>query len=201
MLVFLTSLVGVVPLAGRALPVWHPLVAPQPGCISSCWQGIHVNRTGYSEAIDLLRGNPRMVQVDTRQQIYAQNQQYIWYLYWTWQAETGETVRGSIAVQAGIVRLVRIYQEIPLGLLRVLLGEPQQGSFVGTLIYRAEQPIHLPLYHTAVYTDSAITLQTEASCARFWWQPTMVTIRAGEAVGEPYNLSAYRRYACTGWQP
>jgi len=61
------------------------------------------------------------------------------------------------------------------------------------------QPTGQPLYHIAIYPHSGITLRTEASCVRFWWQPSTLTLGAVTEIGRAYDLGKYRRYACRGW--
>ncbi|MEP7291025.1 MAG: hypothetical protein ABI835_04545 [Chloroflexota bacterium] len=199
LLALLTGLVG----AARLLPyAEHPLqrlIAPPPGCPVPCWQGIRPDTTSYQDAIDLLEHNPNIIRIDTRQVINASSPRYLWYIYWEWHDDSGDPITGSLTVQTGIVRQVRIYKRIPFGLLWVLLGEPAQGAFVGRLIYHDQQPVTLPIYHLAGYPDSGITVQTDSSCGRFWWQPSMLTVRGVAEIGAPYNLGTYRRYACQGW--
>ena len=198
-LALLTGLVS----ASRFLPhaenPLEPLFAPPPGCALPCWQGIRPNETSDQAALDLLDRNPLIVQVDFRQQIYATSPRLIWYIYWTWQDESGEKIHGSLTVQNRTVRVIRIYKQIPFGALWGLLGEPERGSFVGTLTYQDRQPTSLPLYHTASYPGSGLTVQTDASCARFWWQPSTLTFRGEIDAGDDYNLQTYRSYTCKGW--
>jgi len=198
-LLLLTGLVA----AARFLPYpEHPLqrlVTPPRGCPAPCWQGIRPDQTRYQDAIDLLERNPHIVNIDTRQTVYALSSKYIWYIYWTWQDESGAVVKGSLAVQAGKIRSIRIYKSIPFGLLWALLGEPEQGTFVGTLVYHDRQPMTMPLYHVAGYPLSGITVRTDSSCGRFWWQPSMFTVSVLVVNTDVYDLTSYRRYACKGW--
>ena len=148
----------------------------------------------------MLQTNTHFVAVDTRQTTgYAPQRPTIWYIDWTWNDNSGQTVSGSLVIQNGIVRIIRIDDLIPFGLLWSALGQPDQGSFVGTLGYQGSQPISMPLYHVAIYPDSGITLRTDASCIRFWWQPSTLTVGASTQVGKAYDLGTYRRYACRGW--
>jgi hypothetical protein len=200
LLVLLTALMGAARLLPRPdLPMLQ-LIEPPPGCAIPCWQGIRPDQTSYQDAIHLLQTNAHFVEVDTRQAaVYAPQRRSIWYIYWTWNDDSGEAISGSLMIQSGVVRIIRIYGLIPFGLLWAALGQPDQGSFVGRLGYQGSQPISLPLYHIAVYPHSGITLRTDASCIRFWWQPSTLTFGAVTEIGRAYDLGAYRRYACRGW--
>ena len=175
------------------------MIEPPPGCANPCWQGIRPNLTSYQEAIHLLRSDAHFVKIDTGQDVHAAHSGLTWYIYWTWNDDSGQLVSGSLLIQSGIVRMVRIYGSIPFGLLWTALGQPDRGSFVGTLSYQGNQPFSLPLYHVAIYPLSGITLRTDASCIRFWWQPSTLTVGAVTEIGQAYDLGAYRRYACRGW--
>ncbi|MEO8398014.1 MAG: hypothetical protein ABI700_33780, partial [Chloroflexota bacterium] len=199
LLVLLTALMG----AARFLPHSDPplfrLIEPPPGCASPCWQGIHPDHTSYQEAIRLLQTDAHFVNIDTSQDVYATHPAFTWYIYWTWNDDSGQLVSGSLLIQTGVVHMVRIYGLLPFGLLWDALGQPDQGSFVGRLAYQGSQPTSQPLYHIAIYPHSGITLRTEASCVRFWWQPSTLTLGAVTEIGRTYDLGAYRRYACRGW--
>ena len=199
LLALLTGLVGAVRLLPYAEHPLQQLIVPPEGCTAPCWQGIRPNQTAYEDAILLLEGNPHIINIDTRQSINALSPKYIWYIYWTWQDEAGDRINGSLSVQTGLVRTIRIYKSIPFGLLWALLGAPDQGAFVGTLTYNDQQPMTLPLYHVAGFPVNGITAQTESSCARFWWQLSMLTVRDVEEIGDQYDVTVYRRYACKGW--
>src|SRR5664279_3116058 len=152
LLVLLSALVGATHFLTRAAddPTLSHLLASPSGCAAPCWQGILPNSTDYQTAIDLLQSNPRIVQLDTRQTLYAGGIKVISYIYWTWRDNSGEAISGSLMIQAGIVRMIHIDKQIPFGLLWMLLGKPDKGSFIGTLVYRGSTATDLPLYHTAV---------------------------------------------------
>ena len=199
LLVLLTALTGVVYGLPRTEFPLLQLIEPPPGCAIPCWQGIRPDETSYRDAIRLLQTNAHFV-IDSQQAAdYGPERRAIWYIYWTWNDNSGQAVTGSLLIESGIVRIVRIYDLIPFGLLWSALGQPDQGSFVGTLGYQGSQPISLPLYHVAIYPDSGITLRTDASCIRFWWQPSTLTVGGSTQIGNAYDLGAYRRYACRGW--
>jgi hypothetical protein len=199
LLALLTALMGAARFLPHAASPLLDLLAPLPGCSMPCWQGIHPGTTPYEEAIKLLEHNEQIVTIDTRQSMYAPSRRFIWYIYWTWNDHADDTISGSLMIQDGIVRRIRIYKEIPFGMLWALLDRPAQGEFVGTLAYRDSLPTARPLYHVAIYPGSGITIQTDASCAAFWWQPSMLIVGGVTEGGEAYDLAAYRRYACKGW--
>src|SRR5262245_33970476 len=120
----LTGLIGAARFLPRAEHPLQQLIAPPVDCPVPCWQGIRPDETLYQDAIALLERNPHIVNIDTRQTLHALSPKYIWYIYWTWQDESGEEINGSLAVQNGKVRMIRIYKSIPFGLLWALLGEP-----------------------------------------------------------------------------
>ncbi|MBI1256265.1 MAG: hypothetical protein GC204_02230 [Chloroflexi bacterium] len=200
LLVLLTVLIGTVYGLPHAASPLLQLIEPPPGCALPCWQGIRPDHTSYHDAIHLLQTDPHFVALDTRQAAAdAAQRRTIWYIDWTWNDDSGQVVSGSLVIQSGIVRIVRMNDLLPFGLLWSALGQPDQGSFVGTLGYQGSQPISLPLYHVAIYPESGITLRTDSSCVRFWWQPSMLTVGASTQVGSAYDLGTYRRYACRGW--
>lgn len=199
LLALLTGLVAVMHVLPHAAPPLLHLLASAPDCAMPCWSGIRPGTTTYEAAITLLQNNPQIVQMDTRQTVYAERPRFAWYIYWTWDGGADEPpVKGSLLVQDGIVRRVRMYS-LPFGMLWTLLDRPEQGVFVGTLVYRDALPVLAPLYHVAIYPGSGITIQTDASCAAFWWQSSMLTFGGITERGDDYDLPAYRRYACKGW--
>lgn len=198
LLALLTALVGVMHILPHAASPLLALLASQPDCAMPCWLDIYPGSTPYYEAMTRLQGNPQIVDIDARQTIYASTQRFAWYIYWTWDDGSDQPVKGSLLIQDGIVRRIRIYS-LPFGTLWTLLNRPEQGSFVGTLVYRDRLPVLAPLYHVAIYPGSGITIQTDASCADFWWQPSMLTVGSITESGGTYDLPAYRRYACKGW--
>jgi hypothetical protein len=197
LLALLTGLVAVTHILPHAASPLLGLLASQPDCAMPCWIGIRPGKTAYYDAMTLLQNNPHITNIDSRQTIYASTQRFAWYIYWTWDNEGEPPVKGSLLVQDGIVRRVRIYS-LTFGTLWTLLDRPEQGLFVGTLMYRDRLPVLAPLYHVAIYPGSGITIQTDASCAAFWWQPSMLTVGNISEQGDSYDLPAYRRYACKG---
>jgi hypothetical protein len=201
LLTLLIGLVGAVRFLPRPESPLQALIAPPADCPAPCWQGIRPDATHYREALSLLAGNPNIVALDARQSLYAESRQYIWYIYWTWDDHSAMPISGSLMIQGGIVRMIRIYKGIPFGLIWSMLGTPDEGLFVGTLTYRGGQPLALPLYHIALYRQSGVSLQTDANCARFWWEPSALTVGVVPKSDGQYNIRAYRHYACDGWQP
>jgi len=195
-------LVGVVRFAPRAEHPLHKLIAPPPDCVAPCWQGIRPAVTRYQEAVALLEANPNIVSIDTRQTLVAESRQYAWYIYWTWDDHSGEPMTGSLMIQENIVQIIRINEQIPFGQLWSILGTPEQGLFVGSLTFRNSQPFALPLYQIALYPQIGVTVRAGANCANYWWELSTLTIGMFPVSGgHHYDLSAYRRYACKGWQP
>lgn len=199
LLALFTGLIAGVRLLPRADYPLRQLVMPPPDCAMPCWQGIHPGETSYQTAIDLLASNRYIVELDTRQTTYAGSRQFTWYIYWMWRDDSGEAITGSMMIRNDIVQMIRINRVIPFGLLWEMLGQPDMGSFVGTLIYIGSEARNLPLYHTAIYQRSGITIQTGASCGRFWWQPSMLTVGGAPQGGHVYDVSKYRNFACKGW--
>src|SRR3954469_20152185 len=118
LLLLLTALMGAARLLPRPDPPLFQLIEPPPGCAIPCWQGIRPDQTSYQDAIRLLQTNAHFVEIDTRQaSADAAQRRSMWYIYWTWNDDSGETISGSLMIRSGVVRLVRIYSLIPFGLL------------------------------------------------------------------------------------
>jgi hypothetical protein len=192
----LTGLITGMLLLPHSPPTVLQLITPPPGCALPCWQGIRPDVTPYQEAVMLLQSNPHIVTLDTRQQLYAGSRSLIWYIYWSWRDENDGLISGSLMIRSDIVRLVRIYKTIPFGTVWTLFGQPEEGDFIGTLIYRQSQPVTLPLYHVAIYPQRGVTVSTDADCARFWWQPSVLLFGSVVDSGHSYNLDGYRQAVC-----
>lgn len=198
LLAFFTGLLAAVELIPHVESPMLELMRAPDGCSAPCWQGIRPGVTSYAGAIDLLDANPRIVRVESRRR-YNGDELGTWYIHWLWRDSAGADVSGNLMVEDGIVHMIRIESRIPFGLLWETLGQPDQGSYVGTLKISGDKATTFPLYHTAIYPRSGITIQTGASCGDFWRQPSMLTFSATTEAGREYDVSRYRRYSCRGW--
>jgi hypothetical protein len=198
LLALFTGLVAAVGLMPHGDSPIRELMTGVESCAAPCWQGIRPGVTTFREAVDLLAANTRIVRLDQRQRYHGESVR-VWYVRWAWQGSSGAEVTGTLMIQDGIVRVIRIDSLIPFGQVWEALGQPDQGTYVGTLIFTDSAPRTVPLYHTAIYSRSGITLQTNASCGDFWWQPSMLTFSDTPEAGRAYDVARYRRYSCEGW--
>ncbi len=94
----LTGAITGILLLPHSPPTVLQLITPPPGCASPCWQGIRPDVTPYQQAVKLLQANPRIVALDTRQQLSAGSSTFMWYIYWSWQDETDGLINGSLTI-------------------------------------------------------------------------------------------------------